>query len=216
MSDKSKTIYLVRHGETDYNRRGIIQGSGINSSLNEWGKAQASAFFDAYQHVPFDKVYASQLVRTQQSIQKFIDTGIPFEKHAGLNEICWGIYEGHKPDAVDAHAYSELLQDWKNGNISKATLGGESPVDVSLRQQDFLKLMLSRPDEETILVATHGRAMRILLASLFSQTLDGMDRFEHSNLCLYKLNYSYTEKIFTIRLSNDITHLLTLEIPDRV
>jgi len=216
MYKKSKTIYLIRHGETDYNRQGVIQGSGINASLNEWGIAQATAFFDAYQHVPFDKIYTSQLIRTQQSVQKFIDTGIPFEKHAGLNEINWGIYEGQKPEEIDAKAYGRLLQNWKEGNITYTMLGGESAADVSLRQQDFLKMMFDRTEEETVLIATHGRAMRIMLASFFDRNLSGMDRFEHSNLCLYKLEYLYSEKTLTINLSNDITHLLTLEIPDKV
>ena len=56
-----KTIYLIRHGETDYNRRGVVQGSGIDSDLNEMGRAQAMAFFQAYQHVPFAKLYISGL-----------------------------------------------------------------------------------------------------------------------------------------------------------
>ena len=216
MYAKNKIIYLIRHGETDYNRQGIIQGSGINASLNDWGVAQATAFFDAYQHVPFDKIYTSQLIRTQQSVQRFIDMGIPFEKHAGLNEINWGIYEGHKPADIDATAYSRLIQNWKDGTIGYTTLGGESAADVSMRQQEFLKMMISKTDEETVLVATHGRAMRILLASFSDLNLSGLDRFEHSNLCLYKIAYSYSDKKFTIQLSNDITHLLTLAIPDKV
>lgn len=216
MFAKSKTIYIVRHGETDYNRQGIIQGSGIDASLNEWGKAQAAAFFDAYQHVAFDKIYTSELVRTQQSVQQFIDSGIPFEKHAGLNEISWGVYEGHKPSSIDGEAYAQLMLDWKEGKVDRSTLGGETPLQVSNRQSQFLKYMLSKKEEDTVLIATHGRAMRILLASFSDKNLRHMDRFEHSNLCLYKVEYSYVDQQFSIILSNDITHLLTLEIPQSV
>jgi broad specificity phosphatase PhoE len=66
---KKKSIYLIRHGETDFNRRGVVQGSGVDSLLNEWGEAQAAAFFNAYQHVPFDKIYTSDLKRTHQVIR---------------------------------------------------------------------------------------------------------------------------------------------------
>ena len=59
-----KTIYIIRHGETDYNRQGIIQGSGVDSDLNETGRIQAEKFFKAYHHIPFDKVYTSELKRT--------------------------------------------------------------------------------------------------------------------------------------------------------
>ena len=43
-----KDIYLIRHGETDYNRLGVVQGSGIDADLNELGQRQAKAFFDHY------------------------------------------------------------------------------------------------------------------------------------------------------------------------
>ena len=79
-----KKIYIIRHGQTDFNLKNIVQGSGVDSSLNERGIAQASAFFDAYQHIKFDKVYTSVLQRTGQSVQRFIDLGIPHEKLAGL------------------------------------------------------------------------------------------------------------------------------------
>jgi len=61
---QQKTIYLIRHGETDFNRRGVVQGSGVDSDLNDMGRAQAQAFFQAYQHVPFEKLYVSGLKRT--------------------------------------------------------------------------------------------------------------------------------------------------------
>ncbi|HPH47050.1 MAG TPA: histidine phosphatase family protein, partial [Chryseolinea sp.] len=92
----SKKIYIVRHGQTDFNLNNIVQGSGVNSSLNDRGRAQGQAFFDTYKDIQFDKIYTSALVRTKESIQKFIDLGIPFESLSGLNEISWGTKEGEK------------------------------------------------------------------------------------------------------------------------
>jgi len=42
----AKTIYFIRHGETEYNKLGIVQGSGVDSELNENGRAQAQAFYN--------------------------------------------------------------------------------------------------------------------------------------------------------------------------
>ena len=81
---KSKKIYLVRHGQTDFNLKGIVQGSGVNSSLNKVGRQQANAFFAAYRNVRFDKIYTSELKRTQESVRKFIEKGIPYESLQGL------------------------------------------------------------------------------------------------------------------------------------
>lgn len=210
---KNKTIYLIRHGETDFNRQGVVQGSGINAELNEWGWAQASAFFNAYQHVPFDKVYTSALIRTQQSVKGFLDSGIAHETYEGLNEISWGNREGRTPSSMDSQYYKDLVMSWRAGETSLAAEEGESPEDVLKRQLPVIETILSRPQERTIIVAMHGRAMRILLTSLLRKPLVEMDSFEHSNLCLYKLNYSYTDQEFSLEVANDITHLLNIEIP---
>lgn len=66
-----KTIYIIRHGETDYNKQGIIQGGGIDSSLNELGRRQAQQFYQAYHHIQFDRIYTSELKRTHQSVAPF-------------------------------------------------------------------------------------------------------------------------------------------------
>ena len=210
---KRKSIYLIRHGETDFNRKGVVQGSGVDSPLNEWGEAQATAFYNAYQHVPFDKIYTSDLQRTHQTVRGFIKSGIPHESYAGLNEISWGVREGKEPNTGDNNYYRELVTAWKNGNVDLVAEGGESPVHVRERQIPVIETILSRPHERNILIAMHGRAMRVLLTILFNQPLVRMDDYEHSNLCLYKINYSYDTQKFELELSNDITHLLSLEIP---
>ena len=207
-----KTIYLIRHGETDYNRRGVVQGSGVDADLNEMGRAQAMAFFGAYQHLPFDKIYISGLRRTYQTAEPFIELGIPYEKLDGLNEISWGAMEGRFPGNLDNEFYRHLIEAWSAGNTDVATDGGESPDQVALRQRVAINVILSHPEEKTVLVAMHGRAMRILLCWLTGQPLAEMDQFEHSNLCLYKLQYDYDTEAFTIELANDTAHLLTLAL----
>lgn len=209
---QQKTIYLIRHGETDYNRRGVVQGSGVDSDLNDMGRAQAMAFFQAYQHVPFQKIYISGLRRTFQTAEPFIELGIPFEKLTGLNEISWGVMEGKVPGNIDNEYYRNLIDAWSSGNTALPTDGGESPDQVVSRQKVAIDSILSHPDEETVLVAMHGRAMRILLCWLTNRPLSMMDHFEHSNLCLYKLQYDYDTAAFTIEIANDTSHLLTLAL----
>lgn len=210
---RRKTIYLIRHGETDYNRRGVVQGSGIDAELNDMGKAQADAFYDAYGHVPFDKIYTSRLIRTQQSVAQFIRSGIPYESFSGLNEISWGIYEGTAhTSGGESTPYKDILQSWKDGHTNLALEGGESPVQVRDRQLPVIGHILSQTQERNILIATHGRAMRILLATLLNESLAQMDKYAHNNLCLYKLDYNAGDNKIEILQSNDITHLLTLHV----
>jgi len=205
-----KTIYLIRHGETEYNRLKIVQGSGIDAELNPIGKAQADAFFEHYKDVTFDKVYTSDLIRTKQSVEKFIKLGLPTEHHEGLNEISWGNREGRKISAEDDQYYQDMLKAWAEGNIKYAIDSGESPYDVQTRQKPVLKLILSRKEEKRILICMHGRAMRIFLALMLHYPLKNMDVFEHSNLCLYKI--TYTGESFRIDLHNNTEHLKNIEL----
>jgi len=206
----TKDIYLIRHGETDYNRLGVVQGSGIDADLNELGQRQAKAFFDHYHHLPVDKIYTSALKRTHQSVQGFINKGLPWEQHEGLNEISWGIREGKSPNNEDDAYYRNLVRTWRNGDIHVPSEEGESPVQVLERQKPVVDLILSRREEKAILVAMHGRAMRVLLTYLFDKPLHTMDQFDHQNLCLYHLQYDYEKGIFTTLKANHAEHLTNL------
>ncbi len=201
----SKKIYVLRHGQTDFNLQNIVQGSGIDSSLNARGVEQAKAFFEMYKAIPFDKIYTSGLRRTTETIQQFLDLGLPKESLAGLNEISWGTNEGKKITIEEDEYYHYMLKQWQLGNTSLRIEGGESPEDVVNRMQPAIDHILAKEDEQTILVCMHGRAIRILLCMLLKYPLKSMDMFEHENTCLYLLNYE--GGLFSIERFNDTTHL---------
>jgi broad specificity phosphatase PhoE len=182
-----KTLYIVRHGQTDYNLNGMVQGSGIDAPLNQTGRAQAQQFFEAYKEHPFDKVYISSLQRTRQSVLGFLDFEIPYKELTGLNEISWGDQEG-KPFTEEASTlYHQTVKDWQAGKLTSNVGGGESPLEVMARQQVAMKHILNQPAESEVLVCMHGRAMRILLTWLQNKPLTAMDQIEHANLGLYKV-----------------------------
>jgi len=204
----SKKIYLIRHGQTDFNLRNIVQGSGVDSDLNDRGRAQAKAFFDNYKDIEFDKVYTSALKRSQESVQSFINLGIPHEALKGLNEISWGTKEGHPITPDEDEYYHYMLKQWQEGNTSLKIEAGESPDDVVRRMKPAVDHILLHENEKTILICMHGRAIRILLCILLNYPLKSMDMFEHQNLGLYLLNYSGT--MFNVERYNDVTHLSSI------
>ncbi|AWM32876.1 histidine phosphatase family protein [Hymenobacter nivis] len=202
---RPRIIFLLRHGQTDFNVQNIVQGSGIDSDLNDTGRRQAAQFFAAYGRVPFAKVYTSALRRTGQSVQGFLDLGLPHEAHAALNEISWGRREGTRITVAEDAEYRATLAAWAAGDDCARLEGGESPAEVAARQRPFIELLTARADEETVLVCLHGRALRVLLCQLLHYPLSCMGGFEHSNLCLYKLEY--TGKVFTVKNFLDTAHL---------
>ena len=200
-----KEIYIIRHGETELNRQGIVQGRGVNSDLNDLGRAQAEAFYQKYKDIPFDKIYTSDLKRTWQTVQKFIDAKLPWEKLSGLDELAWGVWEG-KPNTEDAReAFREMLQSWENGDYTAHFEGGESVQDVYERLKQPMEVLMTRPEEKTVLLCMHGRAMRDFLCLLLGKPLSLMTEFPHQNTVLYKMGFE--DGKFIVLEFNSAVHL---------
>lgn len=200
-----KTIHLIRHGQTDFNRQGIIQGSGIDSDLNDTGLLQARRFFEAYQHLDYHHVYTSKLKRAIQSVEGFISKGIPHSPMEAFNEINWGIMEGRSSGPETAALYNLMVDKWSQGYTDTSLEGGETPLEMYNRQLEGMKLLMSRHDEELVLICMHGRALRSFLCLLTGTPLKDMEIWQHDNLCLYELEFNGER--FDITKSNDRTHL---------
>lgn len=184
---------------------GIVQGRGVDSSLNKIGRDQAQKFFHRYRTVPFDKVYTSSLRRTKETVSGFIEQGIDHKGLAGLDEIHWGSKEGKRFDAKDHLEYQQVTDEWSMGNTSVRIAGGESPEDVRLRQQESLRYIMSGTTEKTILICMHGRAMRIFMCLLLNYPLKHMNIFPHHNTGLYKI--TYTGRYYRLDTINCLCHL---------
>lgn len=206
----SKKIYLIRHGQTDYNLKGVVQGSGIDAPLNRNGQRQAQAFFDHYQSVPFEKVFYTGLQRTKQSVQGFLDLGIPHEAVPDLNEISWGRYEGVPMTNEENKYYEHMLERWASGDLDYAIEGGESPNIVAKRLKKGIDYILAQP-EKLVLICMHGRAMRVLISLMLGYNLKYMDTFKHQNLGLYILNQNELGT-FTVEKYNSGEHLNDLKL----
>ena len=205
-----KTFYFIRHGQTDLNLKGIVQGRGVNTSLNENGKKQADAFYLAYKHVPFDKIYTSTLIRTTQTVARFEDElGIPREELIGLDEISWGIYEGQVQNEDIMAGFKNLVSSWKENDLDVCIENGESPNQLIKRQKEAVSYMLRQPNEKTVLVCMHGRALRIMLCHLTNTPVCNMDDFPHTNTALYVLEYENEQ--FKIKDHYNTSHLEGLE-----
>ena len=178
-------LYIIRHAETEYNRKGIIQGSEVDSDINDVGDDQAESFYDYYKDVNFDKIYVSNLKRTFQTIKRFTENGVECEKLKEFNEISWGVNQGKSDDLKD---YAELIDTWLAGNLDNKFDEGESPNEMSVRLvKGFNKVL--EDNHDIVLLCIHGRALRILLSKIIDNDLTKMDKYIHSNTGLYIIEY---------------------------
>lgn len=183
----------------------MVQGCGIDAPLNDTGERQAEAFYQYYQDIPFDKIYVSNLIRTEQTVRRFIDKGIPYETLEGLKEISWGKQEGVAFTPETSTEYQLTCQEWREGRLDAKIIGGESPNEVAARQKEAMKHVLANEEEKLVLICMHGRAMRIMMCWMLNYSLSYMDHFHHANTGLYVVNY--TGKQFSIETFNATDHL---------
>lgn len=201
---KNKTIYILRHGETEFNRKGMVQGRGVNASLNENGVNQARKAGKYLSSVGFDSVFTSELIRTRETVNEFSLNGTPVKSHNGFDEISWGNQEGKVASYDAKNLYAETVNGWRRGDLHLNVGGGENPIEVMERQKVAMELVLANNAQNT-LICMHGRAMRVLLCWTLNYPLNYMDGFPHQNCSYYALGFrngSYFLKEF-----NQTVHL---------
>ncbi|KAJ3181400.1 hypothetical protein HDU85_003720 [Gaertneriomyces sp. JEL0708] len=176
-----KRLYLCRHGETAANQKQLLQGSGIDESLNATGVRQAEALRDRLAGYEFDLIVSSKLKRTEETAKIVAEphpATTPYIQVPELAEISWGGWEGtHAPHL------RHLLKSWEEGNFEASAPNGETPLQVEQRAVPAVYELAQRP-EKSILVIIHGRLLRIIMSSLFHHSLAYMSSFTHHNTCI--------------------------------
>lgn len=206
--EASTVLYLVRHGETEYNRQNVVQGEGIDSEINATGRAQARALARRLQSVPVDALYASALRRAKQTAEVLARPHEPLSRTylRDLNEMNWGVLEGEPPSVEREARMGSLKSAWREGGYDRAVEKGESIRDVQRRARRAIRHVVTREAGGTVLVVTHGRYLRVLLATiLHGYGLEHMQELGHSNTCVNRVVYE--EGRFRADLLNCTTHL---------
>lgn len=205
----SKTLYIIRHGETDYNKKNIVQGKGVDPSLNDKGKRQGIAFFELYRDIPFEVVLTSTLRRTHETVQPFVDQGLRWETMPEIDELSWGIHEGKYSTPEMKKDFFHTIGEWQRGNFEARAAEGESAAELAERMDRFLNHLRNRP-EKHLLVCTHGRSLRGLVCKLKGESLTEMERYTSFNTALWKAQLHGENWVF--ELENDISHLALPEL----
>ena len=201
------TLYLIRHGETEYNRQLIVQGGGIDAELNETGRQQGLQFFEQYKTVPFDLVCCTGLQRTFQTIENFEAIGHEVFRFSELNELNYGVLEGAKASPAVRAEFERINAVWGSGDLAASVDQGESPLQAWSRVEAALnRIRRMLPENGKALICIHGRIMRILLSQMLGYGMQYMHLFPHHNTALNLLQWFPSG---TVRLEklNDISHL---------
>ena len=205
LDNHTKRIIIVRHGETAYNALGIVQGRGVNAELNEKGWLQSRKFCEYFDSDFFDLVVSSTLVRSQQTVSEIVKKNPKAWVISSLiDEISWGKSEGLANKNIINDNYNLLIDRWSKGDFDSKIEEGETAWELAARCQIFIDWLQHIP-HKNILICTHGRTIRVLIALLKGLPLNKMEEIEHTNTGWYDLKYK--EDIFVFNEENSIKHL---------
>ncbi len=206
---KMATLYIVRHGETEWNKRRKVQGHA-DIPLNEYGKYLAEETAKGLKNIRFDCAYTSPLKRAKQTAQIILgEQAAPLYEDNRIKEMGFGEYEGMCCAGEDKDEKSGEFQKFFNDTAHFIPAkNAETIMQVNKRTRNFLIEMCTRKDLEgkNILVSTHGAAMTSLLNHIRNNT-------EPADFWKYKVPPNCAVTI--VEIVNGIPKILKENIPYR-
>lgn len=182
-------VYLLRHGETEYNADGNRYCGRTDIELTEKGKGQANLVNSQLGNMSFDGIYSSPLKRALYTAE-IASGGMQVNTDQRLIEVDFGGWEG-KTSAEFIKEDAGLWNSWINDPaVAQAGGTGESAREVVARVDDFYQEMLTKHPSGKILVVGHNGINRLYLAYKLGMPLKHYRRIvqENSSITLFSLD----------------------------
>ncbi|CAK9883972.1 MAG: Adenosylcobalamin/alpha-ribazole phosphatase [Candidatus Erwinia impunctatus] len=202
-------VYLVRHGETEWNAARRIQGQS-DSPLTIKGKQQAEQVALRLQGLGITHVIASDLGRTQQTAEIIAaHCRLEMQLDSRLRELHMGVLEQRLLDSLTPEEES-----WRttlvNGTEGARLPQGESMLEVATRMQAALNTLLSLPQGSRPVVISHGIALGVLISTLLGLPAHAERRLRLRNCSLSRVDYQHGEWLaagWVVETAGDVAHL---------
>ncbi len=198
-------VYVIRHGETEWNALMKYQGH-TDMPLSQRGRRQAELLGKRLSTENFHAFYASDLKRayeTAKIISKF--HGQEVKTVPELKELNFGSWEGLNIEEIK-ESFPDVLKQWWEKPFSIKIPGGETLSDMVNRSVTAVKKIVSRHSGENIVLVSHGGVIRGIIGSVLGMDLNKYWRLRQDNACLNIIDFPEWEKGI-LMLLNDCAHL---------
>lgn len=187
-------LLIVRHGESEWNAMGKWTGT-TDVHLTKKGYHQAAQLGEIIKDIPLDMAYASQQIRTLETLEGMLDGAhqfdVPFDRSSALNERDYGEYTGlNKWDVKEKlgeEVFNHLRRDWDYPVPHGETLKMVYERTIPFYLNTVLPLLR---EGKTVLLASHGNAIRALVKYIESVSDHDIAEVEmpFGNVLVYKLD----------------------------
>ena len=165
MENKRTRFYLIRHGETDWNKAGRYQGR-TNIDLNAEGREQARLLGERFRFLPLDALYVSPLNRAVETANEVArTTGITPVTDEHFIEINFGEWEGHTIEELSekfGSAYTDFFRD----PFDHPVPGEGSFQNAMDRAIEGFNILAERHKGQNVAIISHGGLLRVMLVGL--------------------------------------------------
>lgn len=182
----SLELIFVRHGETDWNRIGRVQGSS-DIALNELGHRQAARLANFLETAPLDAIYVStsrRAIETAEALTKN-RTLIPIQS-AQIVEINYGHWEGQTSDQI-LEKWPQEWADFKRDSINYRPPAGETIAQLHARLEAFISDVTKKHTSGRVAVVSHGGAIGHMISILISEAALAATRIQLANCALSRV-----------------------------
>ena len=199
-------LAVVRHGETEFNRRGLYQGHA-DSALTEVGQAQARRLVPRIRSLHCSAtIYCSDLGRARRTAELLSDPAVHrIVEQSDLRERSYGIFEGLSRPEI-AQRYPVAWAASTSGDPSYAPPEGESQDELLERIVGAFRAIAARHCGERVVVVTHGGVLTAFARHVLGVPAAAPRRFDIGNASL-SLFYRDTERGWMVRSLGDVSHL---------
>jgi len=201
-------LFLVRHGQTDWNILRRFQGQS-DIPLNEVGQKQAMALADRLSTQHIDTLYFSDLQRTHETANIISSlSGCKPELHPDphLREINFGDWEGLTYNEIK-EKYPDALAERENDIYKNAPPNGETLEQLCTRVRTILDELYAKHKDQVVLIVSHGGVLQILLCLALNLKPTMYWQFHLSTASLSEVAFYPKGDGAILNLLNDICHL---------
>jgi 2,3-bisphosphoglycerate-dependent phosphoglycerate mutase len=201
---QSTRILLVRHGETDWNATGRLQGH-TDTPLNAAGRQQARQAAQRLAREPIRAVYSSDLARAYETATIIGEPlGLAVVASPRLRERHYGAWEGLTAAEIQARDPEQFII-WRARSPDFVPPQGESRSQLLTRALDELQTIARQHAGEMVVVVTHGGLCYILIDHIVGSVNGDRREFTFGNASIHTLDVS--EDRWTVVSMNETAHL---------
>ena len=197
-------LYLVRHGESEWNALGKVQGQS-DTDLNNKGIEQAKEVAERLCKEDIDLIYSSDLKRAYETAEIIGDKlDLEVDILCGIRELNFGTWEGLDTETIEAE-HNDHYKQWRTEPHKITFVDGEDLLTVQKRAlKDIDKVRKENPDKNILLVS-HGTAIKTIILGLLDIDISKYNKMTVGNVSVSIIEFREFSPV--LKLFNDVNHL---------